>query len=156
LTRALLLCPLAVLLIGCSSLARVDPAAGPTDWVAYGNLVRALDPLELERSYLAATRSHAEMPSNDTAIRLALLVADPRGSFHDAPRAIGLLDAVAASVEDGGTDAEFARFLRGVLGQVVAEHAQSRALEVQVAALEAQLDALKALEQRLNADESER
>lgn len=139
----------AVLLCGCSTLRPVERSTEPTDWIEFSNQVRALDPRELELRYLAAARQHAEMPTNETAIRLAVLLADSRAYFYDNDRALELLDDVARDAEDGTSDAEFARFLRDLLGPLAAERAQRQALE-------SQLDALKALEQRLNADELER
>lgn len=141
-----------MVLCGCSTWSQMTPGVTQTDWIDYANSMRAVDIPELERQYVLASREYAAAPSSETAIKLALLVADPRAGFYNADRATRLLDDAVS--RDIGNDAStsFAIFMRGLIAEFSTTRATLVAERQLRQTLQGQLDALKALEERLNAE----
>lgn len=141
------------MLAACATSAPAGRAYPYRSWVEFGAAVHAFAAPEVDRAYTRAVDEHESMPDAESAVRLAILAASPSNAAQDLTRAIALLDSVAGEVPvDRDANAEFARFYRPVLAQLLETREALATAAVERAALQAQLDALKALEEQLNAD----
>ena len=154
-TRLIVCCVAASLLAACITPSTARPNRSQADWVGYALTLRALDTDQLNFEYRALEQQHTVGPSSDTAIRLALISADPRAQFHDFDRSLGLFAGVARDASASAGDIAFAELMRGVIGEIVRLESTLARERDERAALRRQLEALIALEERLNQAELE-
>jgi hypothetical protein len=137
---------------------------------------------DLEDEYVQVLSAYQYAPSEETAIKLSLLLSNPVAPFYDLDRAIRLLDDAAIRLEAGGDPMaplprlldqllierrEVARRRNDIADELQSEQERSESLEQQLArtrsdladerkqreTLQGQLDALRALEEQINDDD---
>jgi hypothetical protein len=161
-----------------------DTVTARTDLVSYGSAVRALSEPDLEAEYRTLLSRQSANPTDETSLRLALLMSNPGAPFHDLDRALQILNDIVLRQDQDGSNGELARLMHHLLGErtcvapadaplaevILAERDRNSQLseeldETQTAldterqlrqTLQGQLDALKALEERLNETQRER
>ena len=105
-----------LLFSGCAMQGSQVAAPTLAEYVDYGGAVRALDAAAVEHEYAVMLDEHARAPSSETAIKLALLVSDPRTNVFDTQRALALLEyASPGGPIEGDAESEFAAFLRSMI-----------------------------------------
>lgn len=150
--------------------------------MSYGRSVRTMSAAELDDEYVQVLSAYQYAPSEETAIKLSLLLSNPAASFYDLERAIRLLNDAALRLEAGGDPAaplprlldqllierrDIARRKNDIADELQSEQERNESLEQQLArvrsdlanerkrreTLQGQLDALRALEEQINDDD---
>lgn len=148
-----LLLPALGLLGACATLTGSDPTLPGNDWLAFAADVESSSAAERAESTLIARTDYAEDPGADSAIRLAILIANSENPSPDLAGAVSLLDFAAADPAVDDDDLAFIGVVRPLWRQL-AEQGSALAFEVdRRQALEQQIEALKELEEQLNADD---
>lgn len=150
--RNCFLIAVALLLAGCAGLRGVAPPASEAEerqviqLIGYAQRVAAMNAEQQRREYSATSQAFAKDKDAMSRMRLALLVATPGASVHDAARAANLLEPMAASGDAASPLSLLARLLHAHLLDRASERAseQKRASQMRE-----QIDTLKEVERTL-------
>ena len=146
--RKALLLAVGLLLAGCAALRNpILPGGEPEErqviqLIGYAQRVAAMTAEQQRREYGAGNQAFARDKDTNSRMRLALLLATPGASVHDAARAASLLEPIAANGEASSPMRALARLLQAQLNETASE--QRRASQMRE-----QLDALKEVERTL-------
>lgn len=150
--RNCFLIAVALLLAGCAGLRNVAPPASELEerqviqLIGYAQRVAVMNAEQQRREYSAVNQSFSKDKDAMSRMRLALLVATPGASVHDAARAANLLEPMAAS----GDAASPLRLLASLLYAQLNERATERAGEQKRATqMRDQIENLKEVERTL-------
>jgi hypothetical protein len=149
------------LLGACAAVAPGEPVAGGElvargdNWLAFAATLATTPAFDRATLTAQARNAHATTPTAESAIRLAILLAESAGAERDLAEALTLLDFAAADPAAlGDGDADFVAFFRPLVRQLAGQRAALDAEAALRQSLERQLEALKALEEQLNADDA--
>lgn len=119
---------LALLLAGCAGLRIPLVPEGETEerqaiqLISYAQRVAAMTPEEQREEYSASSRAFAKDSDALNRIRLALLLATPGASVHDAARAASLLEPMATPGDATSPLRALARLVYVQLNERAGEH----------------------------------
>ena len=160
--RNFLLIAVTLLLAGCAALRDVSPPAGELEerqviqLIGYAQRVAAMNAEQQRREYSASNQAFAKDKDAMSRMRLALLVATPGASVHDAARAANLLEPMAASGDAASPLRLLARLLYAQLIDRASEQKRASQMREQIDALtevertlRQQLDQMKEVERTI-------
>lgn len=143
-----LLLALALALAACAGLRVPGSAGGEPEerqviqLIDYAQRVAAMSAEQQRREYAAGNQAYARDKDATSRMRLALLLATPGASVHDAARAASLLEPMLMPGEPAGPLRALARLLHALIYESASE--QKRASQMRE-----KLDALKDVERSI-------
>jgi hypothetical protein len=160
--RNFFLIAVALLLAGCGALRNVVPPDSEPEerqviqLIGYAQRVAAMNAEQQRREYSASNQAFAKDKDAMSRMRLALLVATPGASVHDAARAVTLLEPMAASGDAPSPLRLLARLLYAQLIDRASEQKRASQMREQIDALtevertlRQQLDQMKEVERTI-------
>jgi hypothetical protein len=152
----------ALLFAGCAGLRNVAPPASEPEerqviqLIGYAQRVAAMNAEQQRREYSATNQAFAKDKDAMSRMRLALLVATPGASVHDAARAANLLEPMVAPGDAASPLRLLARLLHAQLIDRASEQKRASQMREQIDALtevertlRQQLDQMKEVERTI-------
>jgi len=145
---------IALLLTGCAGLRIPSPAASEPEereliqLIAYAQRVAAMTAEQQRNEYNASNQAFTNDKDTLSRMRLALLLATPGTSVHDAARAASLLEPMAAPSDWAGPLHTLARLLYVQINERAIEQKRANQMREQ---LETRKEAERALREQLDA-----
>ncbi len=136
-----MLLTIALLLAGCSGLRIPGAPEGELEerqviqLIGYAQRVAAMTAEQQRREYSAGNQAFARDKDAMSRMRLALLLATPGASVHDAARAASLLEPLAAPGDAANPLRTLARLLYVQLSERASEHKRANQMREQLEAL---------------------
>ena len=161
-SRSGVLLVIALLLAGCAGLRVPGLAASEAEerqviqLITYAQRVATMTAEQQRREYSASNQAFARDKDANSRVRLALLLATPGASVHDAGRATSLLEPMATPSDAASPLRSLARLLYVQLNERVSEPKRVNQMREQIEALKEvertmreQLEALKDVERTI-------
>jgi len=153
---------IALLLAGCASVPIPDPPGGDQEerkvllLINYAQRVATMTAEQQRRDYSASNQAFARDKDAMSRMRLALLLATPGTSVHDATRAASLLEPMATPRDAASPLRSLARLLYAQLHERASEQKRTDQMREQIEALKVvertlreQIEALKEVERTI-------
>jgi len=153
---------IALLLAGCAGLRIPSlPGSEPEErqvihLISYAQRVATMTAEQQRREYSASNQAFARDKDANSRMRLALLLATPGASVHDAARAASLLEPMATPSDAASPLRSLARLLYVQLNERASEQKRANQMREQIEALKEvertmrqQLEALKEVERTI-------
>lgn len=153
---------LAVLLAGCAALRTQNTPDKDLErrqvieLIDYAQRVAAMTAEQQRREYSASNQAFAKAKDANSRIQLALLLATPGASVHDAARAASLLEPVATAGNTASPLRSLARLLYAQLNEYANEQKRANQMREQLGvakeserAMREKLEALKDVERSI-------
>ncbi len=153
---------LALLLAGCAALRTQNipdkelERRQVIELINYAQRVAAMTPEQQRREYSASNQAFAKGKDTNSRIQLALLLATPGASVHDATRAASLLEPVATAGDTASPLRALARLLYAQLNECANEQKRANQMRDQLDAakesersMREKLEALKDIERSI-------
>lgn len=153
---------IALLLAGCAGLRIPSlPGSEPEErqviqLISYAQRVATMTVEQQRREYSASNQAFARDKDANSRMRLALLLATPGASVHDAARAASLLEPMATPSDAASPLRSLARLLYVQLNERASEQKRANQMREEIEALKEvertmrqQLDALKEVERTI-------
>jgi len=132
---------IALLLGGCAGLRNLNaPSSEPEErqviqLIGYAQHIATLTAEQQRREYSASNQAYARDKDTVSRMRLALLLATPGASVHDAARAANLLEPVAVPGDAASPLQSLARLLYAQLHERASEQKRASQMREQIDAL---------------------